>query len=137
MLRDIKDVALSDDARARNKHDMGWSRNRNYKSAVSDWNQSLLNTWNYLESNKRNNLFVCEYKKLFSGNDNYFYFLLNFLEIEENKNMYIYYKSITKDWDRFKQREKIIDKDKLAYIEENSNYFLRDKILQITAHLIE
>ncbi|MGD1699534.1 sulfotransferase family protein [Dapis sp. BLCC M229] len=130
MLRDIIDVALSYDARAKNQKDIGWGRNRNYKFAVSDWNQSLINTWNYLENRKQENLFICEYEKLFSGDDRYLNLLLNFLDINSEREFFAYYKSMTQNWKKYKQREKVIDQEELTYIEQNSNYVLRDKILQ-------
>lgn len=130
MIRNIYDIALSYNSRAANPEDTNWPEKRNYVSAVSDWNESLAKTWHYLKA-KKNNLFICQYDRIFSGEDRYLEKLLNFLDVDECSEIKKYYRSITKDWKTRSSRNIKAEDYQAKYISENANFVLAEKLIKM------
>lgn len=128
ILRNIQDVAMSYNARAADSKDR-WNSDRNYAHAVTDWNESIEKTLEYLETDTPN-LFVCEYAKLFSYRPDYFETLLNFLEVNTYSGILDYYQEMTQDWEQRLLRKKRLPPDQEAYINANARWDLRDELLE-------
>ncbi|GAB4531972.1 MAG: hypothetical protein Tsb0014_15980 [Pleurocapsa sp.] len=68
ILRDINSVAESYEVRANNPNDRQWKAERNFKQAISDWNEALSALSKQLESQgSKNNLIIVNYDDLFSN----------------------------------------------------------------------
>lgn len=128
IIRDIHDVSMSYNSRSANLLDR-WPEDRNYIYAVSDWNESLEKTWQFLEKGAEN-LLICEYEKLFQFNPDYLNRVVDFLEVSPDLGMTEYYREITKDWEKRCLKSKDIDPNHVKYIDAHANWKLRDMILQ-------
>lgn len=64
--RNIFDIAVSYNTRARNANDNDWSASRDYRVAVHDWNESLNST---LERRNSMPIHVVEYEELYSAQE--------------------------------------------------------------------
>jgi hypothetical protein len=62
VLRNLFDVALSFDRRARNDNDRFWPAKRNYAAAIDEWNRSVRNTLEWVD---RLGICVVSYENLF------------------------------------------------------------------------
>ncbi len=131
MLRDVFALALSYDARAKNPKDINWKKTFNYKIAVNHWNNCLAKTWHYLK--EHNNLFICQYERIFAYDENYLESIIKFLELDMDGNLIECYGEMTKGWEqRFHKSKNAIENmenNEVDYIQENANFSLRDKIL--------
>ncbi len=128
ILRNIHEVASSYNVRASNPHDR-WKTTHNYIYAVKDWNESLTQTWQYLESGSKN-LLICEYEKLFYGNTQCLYQLLNFLNIRTNLVVEKYHQDMTRNWQYRLLKSQNLDFQQVKYIDANANWSLRDRLLK-------
>lgn len=131
IIRNVKDVALSYDARANNLKDTTWPKNKNYQKAVSEWNDSLLKTWNYLEnSNNHEKLWVCQYEKLFSFDPAYLKEMMNFLKVDVHQTMYNHYEQATQNWGDRVRRQKTLTSVESEYIEKFARFDLQNRIIE-------
>ena len=129
MLRDIHDVAMSYNARAANPEDK-WPAEADYTKAVVHWNDALAKTWKYLKANKDPKLFVCQYEKIFSYDENYLKSLTNFLEIDLSEDIQNFYSNMTKGWQERMKRKKTMGQEQLDYIQEKAKITLKENLLK-------
>ncbi len=128
IIRDIVDVALSYNVRAANPEDK-WPENADYRKAVIHWNDSLSRTWKYIKHSQQDNLFVCEYERLFAYDREHFEALVNFLEIDSNFEFESLYSQSTKNWEQRQSLKAQIDNQQLEYINAHANTKLKDNLL--------
>ncbi len=133
IVRDITSIAKSYNARAADPNDT-WSEQADFKKAVDHWNESLVETWKYQKQNPNSNLFICEYEKLFSYDLEYLNRILDFLEVEIESSIKIYFDEMKKDW-LSKQGYSLnsstsLNAQQIDYIKKNANYILKDNLLK-------
>ena len=128
ILRDVRDVAMSYNARAADRKDR-WTSDRDYTVAIADWNDSLEKTMAYLSKGSAD-LFVCEYDSIFSYNPDYLAAMLNFLEVDEvYPGIVDYYQNMTKDWEQRLQRKKRLPLEQEEAVLKQARWDLRDALL--------
>ena len=127
ILRDVRDVALSYNARAANEKDR-WSSYRDYTYAVKDWNESIEKTLQYLDSGK-DNIFICEYAALFSYNPDYLLAMLNFLQVDVYSDITDYYHNMTSGWEERMRSRKYLPPEQEEYVSTYAQWDMRDDLL--------
>jgi hypothetical protein len=128
MLRNIQEVAASYIARKENSDDT-WSLG--YEQAVKHWNESLSETWKYVQK-RNNNIFVCEYEKIYSYNPEYLKVLTNFLDIELTTSLESTYFNMTQGWQKRRLNQNTISSQSQQYIHNYSDFETMNKLKCLT-----
>lgn len=133
IVRDIASIAKSYNARAADPKDR-WSPKADFRKAVDHWNESLVETWKYQKNNPEPNLFVCEYEKLFNYDLDYLKSLLDFLEVELNPSIKMYFNEMKENWLN-KQASSVkastsLNEEQIRYINKNAKHTLKENLIK-------
>lgn len=125
--RNIMEVALSFNYRAESVNSNGaWSRNWDYKMAVTLWNESLKETWRYLRMRPWK-MMVVDHSSIFSENQECLDILVDFLGLKVDEGLRRKHMKMTTEWrSNFKKRLPIIEQEK--YILANADIDLYNSI---------
>lgn len=133
IFRNIIDVCSSWNVRAENKDD-AWPEKNNYQAAVEIWNNYLLKTYALLRQ-KKSNIFIVEYERLFDVNhakhQGYLESILNILNVDYTEFIDEFYKNKISEYiNQIKNKQKNIKEQQNEYIEQYAEWNIYYKLIE-------
>jgi hypothetical protein len=120
MLRHIHPLASSWNVRADEPTD-SWPLANDYRRAVEDWNTSIGLTLRFLERYP-DQLFVVEYERLFSGDEDVLQAVFNELGITVPDATVVYFRKLTEGWADRSEKKLVKKPGQDEYIAANANW---------------
>lgn len=127
--RDLFAVASSYNVRA--QHQINWNKERNYRRAVANWNESLKCLKEMVDAGHRDKVKVVRYEQFFSGDLVALQALYQFLDLKLRPKDEGVYHRMTQNWSGHASKPLILDEAMRTYIEEHKNKSLDRWALQL------
>ena len=130
MARKINDVALSYNYRFINEETNHSWGGKNHVDAVLDWNESLKETYMFAKENPKD-IFICDYERFFSYDPNFFYDMLEFINVDVEDEIKYHYIQECKTCEELKKLMNIVLKEEeKEYIRNNAEFSMMDALLR-------
>lgn len=118
LVRDLRYVAASYNARAANPDDVNWPTHRNYVEACENWNLSISKLRRFFRRRKGGGVLVVPYERFFQGDERWMRALYQFLGLPVTDEVRKSFAKTTKGWESRFGPPRISD-DQLKYIQRN------------------
>lgn len=128
--RDLFAVASSYNVRAE-KQKKNWNKDRDYRRAVADWNESLTCLKEFVEAGHHNRVHLVKYEPFFSGDLAAYQALYDFLALKSRPGDEQAFRRITQKWPKQASKPLMLDDEMKSYLEKR-----KDKKLETWADTI-